>query len=258
MKFIAAGYSDTGNVKEINQDSLLIKIAQTSAGMTACCIVCDGMGGLKSGEVASAFVINTFNDWFNRCLPSIIRDSDNINLICDNWKNIIKECNYKIMEYGRSNGFNIGTTITGIIIIGDKYLTINVGDSRVYMLTDKAVKLTRDQTVVENEIAAGRLTKQEAKEDPRRSVLLQCIGATENVVPEFTRGTLSSCQTIVVCSDGFRHEISEDEMYACLSSKAVMDEQSGRNNLIQLTKLVKQRGERDNITAAVIKAYSGI
>lgn len=255
MQFIAAGYSDTGNVKEINQDSLLIKIAQTSAGMTACSIVCDGMGGLKSGELASAFVINTFNDWFNRCLPSIITASDCLNIICDNWKRIIKECNKKIMEYGRSNGFNIGTTITGIIIINDMYLTINVGDSRVYMIKDKAAQLTKDQTVIEKELAAGRITAQEAKKDPRRSVLLQCIGATENVVPEFTRGTISSGSTIVVCSDGFRHEINEDEMYAYLSSGAIKDEQTGKNNLIQLVELVKKRGERDNITAAVIKAY---
>lgn len=253
MKFMACGWSDTGNVKEINQDSMLIKIAQCSVGQVALGMVCDGMGGLKCGELASAFVVKTFNDWFERCLPALLMDTNCMEIVRDNWTRMITDCNSRIMEYGKKKGFNIGTTITGILIVDDEYLTVNVGDSRVYLLNKEVMRLTKDQTVVEKEIEAGRLDPEAAKKDPRRSILLQCVGASVNVVPDYTKGRLTQNNTLVLCSDGFRHELTDEEIYEYLSANSFDDIKMAGNNIRQLIDKVKQRGERDNITAVVIK-----
>lgn len=258
MQFIGAGYSDVGNIKEINQDSMMIKISRFPGGQAACGIVCDGMGGLKSGEVASASVIRKFSDWFNTRLPEILSEADCIKIIQKDWDGIVQECNKKIMDYGKQNGFNIGTTVTGICIIENRYITINVGDSRVYMLDSGVRKITRDQTFVEMEIAAGRMTKQEAERDSRRNVLLQCVGASSNVVPDFTFGEIKSNTAVIICSDGFRHKINESEMYSCLAPQLISDSKTAEEYIKNLIQVIKKRGERDNITAALIKTVCNV
>ena len=81
----------------------------------------------------------------------------------------------------------------------DRYYIIHVGDSRVYELTDKMEQLTQDQTLVAREIAAGRLTPEQAETDSRRSILLQCIGASPVVEPDFIRGYITQNASYLLC-----------------------------------------------------------
>lgn len=254
MHFEGAGYSDTGTVKEINQDSMMVKIARCSIGEIACGLICDGMGGLRSGEVASAFVVKTFADWFDRCLPQYVTDTNVFELVLEDWKKIIKECNQRIMEYGAKKGFNIGTTVSGVFLCKDQYLTINVGDSRVYIINSEIEQITIDQTVVEKEIREGKISRLEAENHPKRSILLQCVGASREVVPEFQKGTIGHDDVIMVCSDGFRHKISVKELQEGLNKTAFEKEMGAKNRLRELVETVKERGERDNISAVLIHA----
>lgn len=256
MHFEGAGYSDTGTVKEINQDSLLIKIARTPKGEVACALICDGMGGLRSGEVASAFVVNTFQDWFDRCLSQYIYEENFFEQVSEDWKVMIRDCNKMIMEYGAKKGFNIGTTVAGVILFGNEYLTVNVGDSRVYLINSDITQITIDQTLVEREIREGRISREEAENHPKRNILLQCVGASKEVIPEFQKGVFKENDVIMVCSDGFRHKISTDEMWEYLDKKAFKQKEGARESIRKLVEIIKDRGEKDNISAVLIHAVS--
>ena len=89
---------------------------------------------------------------------------------------------------------------------------------------------------------------------PRRNVLLQCVGASAEVKPEYRTGAMKNGMSLLLCSDGFRHEVSEQEIYEMLKPAAAVDGQNMHDRLEQLIRLSMQRGERDNITAALIKA----
>lgn len=147
----------------------------------------------------------------------------------------------------------MGTTIVAMLIMNDHYYLMNVGDSRAYLLADQLYQLTKDQTFVQYEIDAGRLTEEEAKYHPQRNVLLQCVGASDVVTPDFYEGPVYPDTVFMLCSDGFRHIITPEEIYQYLNPSVLMDENVMKNNAVYLTELNKQRREVDNISVALIR-----
>lgn len=254
MEFIAAYHTDVGITKKTNQDSLAIKVVDTKLGEVAFAIVCDGMGGLSKGELASKEVICAFCSWFDDILVEDIEcDRFDENNLVAQWNNIIQTQNNRLGEYGEANCIQLGTTVSAILIIGNKYYTVHVGDSRIYQIASDVIQITDDQTFIAREIAAGRMTPEEAKTDPRRSVLLQCVGASPVVEPEFKKGDAVSGAVYMLCSDGFRHQITTQEMKEKIGPGVVSTEEQMKYGCIYLTELVKKRKETDNITVILIK-----
>lgn len=255
MNYEVSLHSDVGIKKDTNQDSLCLKQAQTDKGNILFAIVCDGMGGLEKGEVASATLIRTFSKWFEDELPYLLANNNAYDEIRYRWDRIIKEQNQIIGEYGREHHIQLGTTISAILILEDgKYLIGHVGDSRIYRITDSVIEqLTLDQTVVANEIRQGRLTPEEAERDPRRNVLLQCIGASKIVEPNFVTGQINTNECYLLCSDGFRHVVTPDEIKEAFIPSNNSDEQQMHQNIVRLIELNKEREETDNISAILIK-----
>lgn len=252
MEFLATAYTDVGIQKDTNQDSALIKLAETSKGTVCFAVICDGMGGLAKGEVASATIINALADWFEKELPFHLSDRDFDN-IKSRFKTIIMEQNRKIADYAKQHNVSMGTTLSALLIIGSKYLIVHVGDSRVYKLTNKVEILTKDQTVVARDLERGLITQEQAINDPRKNVLLQCIGASSFVVPEISEGTVSQNDLFMLCSDGFRHKISSEEIFEYLNPQILNDESIMTEKSRRLTELCKQRQETDNITVLLVK-----
>lgn len=253
MNFIGAAVSDKGIVKQTNQDSVCIKIANTSAhGQVALVIICDGMGGLAQGEVASATVVKHFSDWFERELPNMLIHFE-WDRIEERWDFLIKELNTKLIEYGKEINANLGTTLTMMLCVDNQYMIAHVGDSRAYCIKDSVLQLTEDHTFIAREIKAGNMTYEQAMQDPRRNMLLQCVGASREVNPDYIRGTLSTQTIYMFCSDGFRHMISAEEMYENLNSAVLFNQEQMNNNCRQLVEIIKSRNERDNISVAVLK-----
>ena len=254
MEYIAAYHTDVGISKKTNQDSLAIKVVETKNGKVAFAIVCDGMGGLSKGELASKEVIMAFSDWFdNTLIDSINSEGLNEEALVSQWNDIIQTQNKRLGEYGEKNNIMLGTTVSAILLYKDNYYIVHVGDSRIYCMTDKALQLTKDQTFIAREIEAGRMTVEQSKTDPRRSVLLQCVGASQVVEPEFVKGNVTKDAVYMLCSDGFRHQINEQEMLDKIGPAVVKSEQDIEFGCRYLTETVKNRKESDNITVAVIK-----
>ncbi|MBR3834167.1 MAG: serine/threonine-protein phosphatase [Lachnospiraceae bacterium] len=254
MEYIAAYHTDVGISKKTNQDSLALKVVETKKGKVAFAIVCDGMGGLSKGELASKEVIMAFSDWFdNTLIDDINAQGINEERLVSQWNDIIQTQNKRLGEYGEKNNIMLGTTVSAILLFNDDYYIVHVGDSRVYCMTDKVLQLTKDQTFIAREIAAGRMTEEQSKTDPRRSVLLQCVGASQVVEPEFVKGHAVKDAVYMLCSDGFRHQITEQEMIEKIGPDKVKTEQDIEFGCRYLTETVKNRKESDNITVAVVK-----
>lgn len=253
MRFIATADTDIGISKDTNQDSILIKHATVDGEEILLAVVCDGMGGLSKGELASATVIRAFSKWFDEELPFELENVD-LQVIGSKWSLLLKELNAKILEYSKSHGIEgVGTTFSGILFIGDQYVIGHVGDTRIYHIGAALTQLTTDQTFVAREISRGTMTLEQAKTDKRRNLLLQCVGASKVVEPQIICGKTEK-GAYMLCSDGFRHEITEAEIYESLNPINLMNKDAMHNNAKYLIEQNKSREEKDNISVLLIKA----
>lgn len=255
MNFLTAEHTDVGIRKKTNQDSYLLQQAETDYGNVLLSVMCDGMGGLAKGEVASCRMIRACADWFAHEFPQILYSGMNPETLRQSWQQLAERENTHIKNYGIEIRADLGTTISAFLAVGETYYIMNVGDSRVYLISDDVYQLTKDQTFVQREMDLGRMTYEEAYNSPQRSVLLQCIGASESVVPDFYSGPLYAEQSYLLCCDGFRHVVGPEEFYQYLNPSACTDEQAMHERLVQLTELNKQRMETDNISAVLIRTY---
>lgn len=258
MGFLSIAHSDVGIKKDTNQDSVLIKEASTDYGEVLLSVICDGMGGLAKGEVASAALIRAFSDWFEKEFPFILyeeRASKEIdyNSLQRSWNQLIDNVNHKIAAYGAGFHAPCGTTLVALLLINQHYYIVNVGDSRTYRLNGKLEQITRDQTYVQREMDEGRMTPEEAKNHPQRNVLLQCVGASQVIIPDFYEGVYKEGEVFVLCSDGFRHLITDEEFIKILGPNLLKDEKAMRDAALYCTELNKQRKENDNISVIIIK-----
>ena len=233
---------------------MLILHAMTDYGEAVFAVVCDGMGGLQKGEVASADVILAFQNWFKTEFPSVISSGAvDAGKLQKDWSELIDSRCDAISRYGTINRISLGTTLTCVLIFGSQYYVANVGDSRVYLIRDRVYQITHDHTVVQQKIDNGLITVEQAQSDPERSVLLQCIGASDFVKPDFFTGPAEPDTVFLLCCDGFRHLITPDEMFLYLNASRMGTTELIESNLHTVTDLLKHRRETDNISAIAVK-----
>lgn len=253
MDYIISASTDIGIKKDTNQDGLLVKSFSTKYGKMVFAVLCDGMGGLAKGEIASSETIRAFDDWFYRSMPSLLSERIEDSLIRQQWSDIVRLQNERIKKYGNSLNINMGTTVVAGLFTQNRVYIMNVGDSRAYEIMYGVRQITKDHTVVNDEVEKGILTPEQAQNDPRRNVLLQCIGASESVYPGFYFEEVKSGAVYMMCSDGFIHEITENEMFSTMKPENMTDKTTMKQNIESLIETDKQRLEKDNISVIAIK-----
>ena len=253
MNFKIAVHTDIGIKKRTNQDSVLVRVAQTDFGNVLLCAICDGMGGLAKGELASATMVRMLSKWFEEEFPELLYQGIREESLKKSWSDLIERANQKISSYGLVRHINLGTTMAVLLITDQNYFIVNVGDSRIYQLKKGFGQLTKDQTVVQREVDLGKITEKDAGKDPRRNILLQCIGASQTINPQYVTGKVESGNLFLLCSDGFRHVVTPEELQQYLKAE-FKNEHEMKNSLLFLTELNKSRYETDNISAALIRA----
>ena len=251
MEYISGMYTDIGSSRKSNQDSLCIMQANYKDNKILMAIVCDGMGGLEKGEVASSAVVECFVKWFEEELPKL--PVFTLQYIRARWGECLTDISNKINKFGSSNNFMIGTTFTGIFFINDEYFWVHVGDSRLYVFeNEQAKQLTKDHTVVAREVENGTITLEEAKHNRAKNKLTQCIGASKQLQPNLGFGKATHGNIFLLCSDGLYHKLMDHEL-----SKSYWDNANTSRELESLlyetVRNIIRRGEKDNVSAVMIK-----
>lgn len=249
MNIKIAAYSDIGIKKNTNQDSYLLKTALLGGEQLSLAVLCDGMGGLSKGELASATVIRAFDHWFQEQFPELLQAGFQEELLKTQWNEIVRRENIRLSKYADIHGCKMGTTVVACLLFKDQYYIMNVGDSRAYAIYDCVYQITKDQTLVQYQVDQGILNLDETESHPQRNVLLQCVGASDIVSPDFYNGDIVAGTVFLLCSDGFRHVLSVDEMYEKINPFQIGEEEEIRQRIIDLIEINKNRGEVDNISA---------
>lgn len=255
MNFIVSARTDIGLVKSTNQDSLSMRVVNTPQGRMVFALLCDGMGGLDKGEVASASVVRAFDQWLYNDLAALCKAPIEDATIKEQWTKLVTEQNRTIKTYGARQGVRLGTTVVAMLLTQTRYYILNVGDSRAYEISSGVRQITTDQTFVAREVALGNMTEEQARVDERRNVLLQCVGASDEVYPDMFFGQTNDNAVYMLCSDGFRHEITADEIYAKFNPNVLLNEHVMNQNAQDLIELNKARSERDNISVALVRTF---
>lgn len=249
MRFEVTCYTDTGNGKKINQDSACAMTALIRGEPICMLVLCDGMGGASMGEYASRRVVLEFADWFTEELPRMAEEGLSLNGIQLVWVEKLTNLDKEYRDYGKAHGIKIGTTATCMLFWRESYLLVQSGDSRAYQLGWRALQLSEDQSYVQQQVKLGNLTRKEARTHPRRNVLTDCIGGSRPSVPVAVTGKRKRGAAYMLCSDGLVHEITRRELGIRLAPWRRGRILALHEGLVELTELVKQRGETDNITA---------
>lgn len=254
MKYLIAANTDIGIKKEVNQDCLSVKRIHTQYEDIVFAILCDGMGGLSKGELASSTVINAYTNWISKDFVEIY-GSINVDLVKQQWESILNTQNKQLIQYGKINKCKLGTTATILLLMDNRYYIMNIGDTRVYIIDKDIRQITRDHSIVELELERGILTEEQARVDLRRNILYQCVGVSENIYPDFFIGNIEKDSVFLICSDGFRNRITGDEIFDYLNPKRMTDTMKMKQNIDFLIKLNKDRNETDNISVISIRTY---
>lgn len=238
--------SDTGKVRTHNEDSVMI--VQDLSGEYLM-VVADGMGGHKAGEVASSIVVNGLTDDFKN-MSSIGKKEDAVAWI----RQKASELNDAIFKYTdefpESKG--MGTTMV-LSIITDEYILFgNVGDSSGFVVKNNELyKVTKDHTLVNLLVETGELTKEEAKNHPRKNVLMRALGAN-NPIDVDIFDVEKNCDAILLCSDGLTNMLSKNQIEKVLNSDLSVEEK-----IVKLIKKSNLRGGTDNVSIAYLQKESG-
>lgn len=255
-----ASCTDKGTRAPANQDALCTKAIATSLGEASMAVVCDGVGGLALGEVASAHVVRTFSEWFERDLPTwaeahVKQDQVGLLGLRGVWGRLLARANGELIAYGRAHGGGLGTTFTGVICIGGRYLVGHVGDCRAYLVgAARTERLTQDQTLAAREVALGHMDEREALASRRRSVLLQAVGAQAagTLRPTFRQGSYGAGDLFVLASDGAWHLQGDAGIDHIFRPLRQADEGELSRACEGLCAWDMAQGERDNLSVACL------
>lgn len=168
--------SDIGNTKEVNQDNILVKIGEHKGREFGLCLVCDGLGGLTNGEVASQIAVKAFKVWWKEKLNDLIKNKNDLEIL-KSLEETVNVANKQILKYSIENNCKVGTTITALFLLGSEYYIVNVGDSRIYKFEKDISQETEDDSYVAMKVKNKEMTIEEAKTSKYKNLLLQCVGS---------------------------------------------------------------------------------
>ena len=241
MKY--AYITDTGKVRDHNEDSVVIVENQNNEILLA---VADGMGGHNAGEIASSLAITHLGKRFKE-LSSIGNKDDAISWL----KEIVSEINVLIYKYTDEHpeSIGMGTTLVTAIVTPNFLLIGNIGDSSGFVLKNQELhKITVDHTLVNLLVKSGEITEEEAKEHPKKNVLMKALGAMTNVeIDIFDIET--EVNGILLCSDGLTNMLEKEQIeHVICDSDLTIEER-----LEKLILKCNNRGGNDNISIAYIE-----
>ncbi|HYI49761.1 MAG TPA: PP2C family serine/threonine-protein phosphatase [Allosphingosinicella sp.] len=223
-----------GCVRSHNEDSYL---ARDGEGLWA---VADGMGGHEGGEWASGRIVRELGR---------IGLGKGFEASCEAAKKAILAANRQILAEGRKRGKRMGSTLVMLIVEGARYALLWIGDSRAYLMRGGTlVQLSRDHTQVQEMVARGLMTSEQALGHPMGHVLSRAVGVQKEIEIERSDGEVQSGDIFLLCSDGLHGVVDDDGIAAHFAREAP------ERALDQLVELTLANGAPDNVTGIAVWA----
>ena len=238
--------TDAGKVRSHNEDSVTIVKNGSEEYLL---LVADGMGGHRAGEVASSLAVTHFGKRFSS-LSSVGNLKDAVSWINDN----VSEINEAILDYAKNHfdSTGLGTTLVLALLTKDFLIFGNVGDSSGFVLKNHRLhKVTKDHTLVSLLVEAGDLTEEEARNHPKKNVLMKALGASEKVEMDIFE-VERDVDAILLCSDGVTNMLTVEQIEKVLDEELTIE--------AKVKKIVRKcnaRGGQDNISVAFLSMKSG-
>lgn len=237
------GLTDPGCVRKQNQDAYRMEHLDRN---TLLCVVCDGMGGAKSGNVASTLAVDVFVDEIRRsCKP--VMDQEQIDQMM---RSAVKLANFTVfdqaVQFEEFEG--MGTTLVAVLIRGHMATVVNVGDSRLYGIDAGGIQqITRDHSLVQMMVDRGDLTPEVAKSYPGRNFITRAIGTEPIVMCDVYHHYVNRGDFLLLCSDGLSNVMDDQEILF-----EVVHGVHKQNCCKRLLKIAKNRGAPDNVTSILV------
>jgi len=238
------GLTDAGCVRAQNQDTYFMEQLDRSS---AVCVVCDGMGGAKSGNVASSLAAEAFIQEVKRSFSSLM-DREKTDLLL---RGAVKVANFTV--YDQAQQFEefsgMGTTMVAVLVRGKKVTVVNVGDSRAYMISQEGIcQLSRDHSVVQMMVDRGELSPEAAKSYPGKNLITRAVGTESMVLCDIFHAEAAKGDYVLLCSDGLSNMMDDQEILF-----EVVHGADPAQCCQRLLAIAKDRGAPDNVTSVLIK-----
>ncbi len=234
--------TDSGKGRAHNEDSVIITKNQSGDYLMA---VADGMGGHSAGEIASSIVVSHISKCFNEDFCNMEKSK------AVEWiREMAKEVNELIFNYvdDHPESKGMGTTLVLAVVTTDYVLIGNIGDSSGFVMKDEKLhKVTYDHTLVNLLIKAGELTEEEAKDHPKKNVLMKALGANNPIDIDIYDCDMD-ISSILLCSDGLTSMLENEQIEKVLVSDLEIEEK-----VIKLIRKSNNRGGLDNISIAYLE-----
>jgi protein phosphatase len=237
------GLTDPGCVRPQNQDAFQIVQLDRNALL---CVVCDGMGGAKSGNIASSLALDVFIQEVKRVHKSGMTQEQIEQMLVSG----AKLANYTV--YDQSQEFEdfggMGTTLVAAYVSGKKATVVNVGDSRCYAVNRNGIQqITRDHSLVEMMLSRGELTVEQARYYPGKNYITRAIGTEPTVECDIFQHKMERDDALLLCSDGLQGLLDDQEILF-----EVVHGVNKANCCQRLLDIAKQRGAPDNVTSILV------
>ena len=235
--------TDIGMVREVNQDYVFV--TETPIGnLPNLLVVADGMGGHRAGEYASRLAVEVLKQE----LEGSTGDSPEAVM-----RNAITRANERVLEAARQDAklSGMGTTLVAATVIDRTLYFANVGDSRLYLLSDDIKQLSKDHSLVQEMVRLGGINQEEAKSHPDKNIITRAIGAKDELDIDFYEYRLKKGDIILMCTDGLSNMVEDEEiLHIVKCSRDVVEA------VEQLIERAKEHGGSDNIGVIVAELFA--
>ncbi|MDK2802281.1 MAG: Stp1/IreP family PP2C-type Ser/Thr phosphatase [Oscillospiraceae bacterium] len=236
------GKTDIGMSRNINQDYFSYGYLRDDSAFA---VVCDGMGGQTSGDIASHTVCKIVSDKIKENFKSKMSPDEIKKILIDS----IQEANNKVYQLSilEKNLRGMGTTIVAVISVKNVAYISHVGDSRLYILASKKLyQITKDHSFVQRLLELGKISKADVNSHPHKNIITRAVGISYNINIDFNINKIDNQDKIILCTDGLTNYCDINIM------ENILNNYTGESACNKLVDIANDLGGKDNITVVIL------
>ena len=241
--------TDVGKVRETDEDCVSVSSFGGAFGTVHLLAVADGMGGHAKGEVASKIALSRIwvESFSKIAVPELFIEDEGFSSVL---KKGINKANEDILEHTSKNpeASGMGTTSVCAIVVGNDVTLANVGDSRAYVISDNEIRQeTKDDSLVQELVDKGDITKDEARDHPRKNEITKAVGISSSLEAAIKTVQLKNDESLLLCCDGVTAHLSDDDI-----KKIVQETPDPQHACKKIVDMANDRGGSDNISLIIL------